>query len=160
MKKLLMVIDFQNAFINDNTIGAKNDIPKLVKSGEFDEVLFTRFINSTENPTYKKLNWHECIDKKSRSVCMNVQDYDVLDKITYSAFNGEVCNYIKSKNIGSIYLCGIDIECCVLVTAFNLFENGYDVRVLKDYVYSMRGEKFKNNALEILMRNIGSQNIV
>ena len=160
MKKMLLVIDFQNAFINHNTIKAKADIPELIKSGEFDEVLFTRFINNKESPVYKKLNWQGCIDEKSRNICIDINGYDVIDKDKYSAFGENICEYIKSRNIEEIYLCGIDIECCVLVTAFNFFENGYDIYVLKDFVYCTEGEKRKNNALDILSRNIGSQNIL
>ena len=51
-----------------------------------------------------------------------------------------------------IYLCGIDTECCVLKTAFDLFENEYDVYVLKDYCACMNGETRHNNALDILKR--------
>ena len=154
MKKLLLVIDFQNAFINHNTINAKNDIPELVRSGKFNEILFTRFINSRENPVYKKLNWRGCMDEESKSICMNTNGYNVIDKDTYSAFSESICEYIKDKKIEEIYLCGIDIECCVLVTALNLFENNYNVHVLKDYVYCLNGEKCKTNALDILARNI------
>ena len=159
MKKLLLVIDFQEAFINHNTINAKNDIPKLVRSGKFNEILFTRFINSKENPVYKKLNWQGCMDEESRNICMNTNDYNVVDKDTYSAFSESIREYIKDKKIEEIYLCGIDVECCVLATALNLFENNYNVYVLKDYVYCLKGEKRKNNALDILARNIGVQNI-
>lgn len=160
MKKLLLVIDFQNAFINDNTVRAKDEIPGLVKNGGFDEVAFTRFINSKENPVYKNLDWRGCMDEKSRKICMDTSGYEVFDKNTYSAFLPELCEYIKDKNIKEIYLCGIDVECCVLVTALNFFENSYNVRVLRDYVYSMNGESAKNHALEILGRNIGEGNII
>ena len=77
-----------------------------------------------------------------------------------ATYNDELKNYININNIENIYLCGIDIECCVLVTALNLFENGYNVFVLKDYVYCTHGEERKNNAIEILKRNIGEKNVL
>ena len=157
---LLLVIDFQNAFINDNTKMSLNDIPKLVSLKKYDKVLFTRYINDESNPTYTKLNWKGCISKKDRKICMDTMEYDAFDKRTYSVFNDELKIYLKENKIENIYLCGIDIECCVLVTALNLFENGYNVYVLKDYVYSMHGEDRKNSALEILKSNIGKNNVI
>ena len=91
---------------------------------------------------------------------MDTNNYNVIEKSTYTAYNDELKNYININNIENIYLCGIDIECCVLVTALNLFENGYNVFVLKDYVYCTHGEERKNNAIKILKRNIGEKNVL
>ena len=155
-----MVIDLQNAFINQYTIGAKEEIYGLLKSRKYDNVLFTRFLNSESNPVYHKLGWNKCVDMESSKICIDTTGYDVLNKTTYTALNDKMREYIAKNHIHTIYLCGIDIECCVLVTALNMFENNYDVRVLEDYVYSMHGEKAKKNAIEILERNIGKQNII
>ena len=152
---LLLVIDLQNEFINENTVLSKEEIKKLVDSNNYDRVLFTRFINDENNPTFKKLNYKGCISDESKEICIEVNENIILDKSTYSAYNQELIDYINSNNIKNIYLCGIDIECCVLVTALNLFENDYNVYILKDYVYCTHGEQRKNNALEILKRNIG-----
>lgn len=159
-KSLLIIIDFQNAFINKNTIKAKQKIPQLLKDDRFDDVLFTRFINSEQNPVYLKMGWNKCIDDESKKICIDTAEYKVLDKTTYTALNNEMRRYIAKEEIETIYLCGIDIECCVLVTALNMFENNYDIYVLKNYVYCMCGEKAKKNAIEILKRNIGERNVV
>lgn len=84
----------------------------------------------------------------------------VFDKGTYSAYNDELINYIKSNNIENIYVCGIDVEACVLVTTHNLFENDYNVYVLKDYVYSCFGEERKNNDLTIIREDIGNDYVI
>lgn len=157
---LLLVIDFQNEFINKNTDKSVIDINNLVKSNKYDNVLFTKFINDKNNPTYKKLDWNGCISEDSQSICMDTNNYKVIEKSTYTAYNDKLKKYININNIENIYLCGIDIECCVLVTALNLFENGYNVFILKDYVYCTHGEERKNNAIEILKRNIGEKNVL
>ena len=157
---LLLVIDFQNEFINESTMSSKENISELINSNEYDKVLFTRFINDENNPTFKKLNYKGCINDESKEICIDTEDNIILEKRTYSAYNQELINYIQSNNIQNIYLCGIDIECCVLVTALNLFENNYNVFILKDYVYCMHGEQRKNNAIEILKENIGEDNII
>ena len=157
---LLVIIDFQNAFINQHTIKAKEEISELLKRGKYNNILFTRFLNSESNPVYQKLRWDNCIDAESVKICIDTTGYDILDKTTYTALNDEMREYVAERQIGTIYLCGIDAECCVLVTALNMFENNYDVRVLEDYVYCMHGEKAKKGAIEILKRNIGKQNII
>ena len=157
---LLLVIDLQNAFINEYTKTAKSDIKRLIDSGRHDKVAFTRFINSKNNPTFVKLNYMGCMDDESKQICIDTYTNNIFDKSTYSAYNKELIDYIKENNIKEIYLCGIDIECCVLATALNLFENKYNVYILKDYVYCTHGEERKDNALEILKRNIGEKNIL
>lgn len=157
--KMLLIIDLQNQFINENTKSSINDIEYLINSKMYDRICFTKFVNSIDNPTYKFLGWTGCLTEQSRDICINTKDNKVFEKNTYSAFNNELIEYIEKNNIDEIYLCGIDIECCVLATAYNLFENGYNVKVIKDYCYSMYGDNCKQNAIGILERNIGKNNI-
>ena len=42
-------------------------------------------------------------------------------------------------------MCGVDIDCCVLKTAFDFFENDYNVFVLKDLCASTNGENMKTS---------------
>ena len=100
------------------------------------------------------------MDEESSKICLDVKDNYVMNKETYTAYNEELKSYIKNNDIKNIYLCGIDIDCCVLVTALNLFENNYDVYVLKDYCYSMSGEERKELVVDILKHNIGGDYIV
>ena len=72
----------------------------------------------------------------------------------------EFRQYIKDNDISKIFLCGIDTECCVLKTAFDLFEKEYDVYVLKDYCACMKGNERHNSAIEILQRNIGYDKVI
>ena len=156
---LLLVVDFQKEFINEQTKSSLEDIKNLVNSHKYDKVLFTKFINNENNPNYK-IGWYGCMDEESRKVCMDTTGYDVLEKETYTAYNDELIQYIKDNNINNIYICGMDVECCVLGTAFNLFEHGYNTYVLKDYSYSCIGEREKRNAMEIIERCIGSDYVI
>lgn len=157
---LLIIIDLQNEFINENTNNSIADISRLVESNRFNNIIFTRFINNKDNPTYKFLNYMGCLDNESIKICIDTKEYKIIDKGTYSAYNSELLTYIKNNNIKNIYICGIDIECCVLITALNLFENNYNVYVLKDYTYCTKGISRKNKAIEILERNIGKDRVI
>ena len=157
---LLLIIDFQNEFINDVTFKSVNDLKDLVNSNKYEDVVFTRFINSKENPIYKKANWDGCLTEESIKVPIDTKDYKIIDKGTYTAYNEELINYLKTNKINNIYIAGFDIDCCVFTTALNLFENNYNVYILKDYVYSCVSEELKQEILDILGRCIGEKYIV
>ena len=155
MNKLLLVVDVQNAFINDNTKHILNKISNLIDNSDYNTVIFTRFINDENSIYHKKLNYRRCIHKEDNIIPIDTKDYLVLDKRVYSAFNDDLIKITKENNIDEIDLCGIDTECCILKTALDLFENGYNVFVLKDYCASTGGLIRHNNALKIIEKCIG-----
>lgn len=159
-KSLLLVIDLQNAFINKYTQELQNKIKVIIHSKQYDKIAFTRFVNFEDSIYAKKLGWKRCINDEDKKIVIDVEDNKVFDKYRYSAVNNKLTEYINQNKITAIYLCGIDTECCVLKTAFDLFELGYNVYVLKDYCYCTLGIERNNNALEILKRNIGKDNII
>ena len=69
MKSLLLVIDLQNEFINDNTRYLIKKIDKLIDSKKYDDVLFTRFINDSRWDNI--LEWDGCKDKESIEIRVN-----------------------------------------------------------------------------------------
>lgn len=160
MKSLLLIIDMQTSFINEHTEHLIKDINVLIDSDKYDYIAFTRFINSKDSIWYTKLNYTGCMTEEDKKLVINPKENKIIDKTIYSSLNNELIQYIKENNISKIYLCGIDTECCVLKTAFDLFENEYDVFVLKDYCASMTGAERHNNALNILKRNIGFDKII
>ncbi|MDE5539067.1 MAG: cysteine hydrolase [Bacilli bacterium] len=160
MKSLLLVIDLQNAFMNKHTKKRVNEIKKLIDNKDYNCVAFTRFINFEDSIFVKKLNWSGCIQDKDKEIVINTGNCEIFNKSIYSAVNQKLIDYISDNEITNIYLCGVDTDCCVLKTAFDMFELGYNVYVLKDYCASMCGEELHNNALEILKRNIGKDYII
>ena len=57
---LLIVIDLQEAFINENTKEAISKIEKLIETNSYDNIIFTKFINSLNNPVYTSI---KCLKK-------------------------------------------------------------------------------------------------
>ena len=68
--------------------------------------------------------------------------------------------YIKENNIEEIYVCGLDTDACVLKTSIDLFENNYDVKVIKDLCMSHSGIEMHNIAINILNKMIGKDNVI
>lgn len=159
MNSLLLVIDMQEAFINENTQHLIEKVENLIHSNHYDYVAFTKFINTPNSRYVRELNYDGCVGE-DKNLVISSDNYPVFDKTIYSAVNDELKDYIKKNNINKIYLCGIDTECCVLKTAFDLFENGYDFYILKDYCACMFEKSRHKNALEIMERDFGENRII
>ena len=61
MKTLLLVIDLQQAFVNENTKSVVEKIDSLLNVNKYDDAVFTRFINSDNSIWVKNLNYNDCI---------------------------------------------------------------------------------------------------
>ena len=159
MNTLLLIIDMQKAFINPNTEYLIEKISNLINTNQYNYIVFTRFINTNDSIYVSDLNYYGCIGE-DKELFIKPDNHKIIDKKVYSSLNSELKKYIIENNIDKIYLCGINTDCCVLKTAFDLFENEYDFYILKDYCASTNGTEKHNNALEILKRNIGNKRII
>lgn len=160
MNKLLLVIDAQKDFINDNTRPYLYKIQKLIENDEYEKIAFTKFINSKDSIWYKKLNYKGCMTEEEQDIMLDTENYKVFEKNIYSALNKELIEYIEENNIEQIYLCGFDTDACVLKTALDLFENNYEVYVLKDYCMCCAGQIIHNETIENLKRLIGREYVI
>ena len=160
MNKLLLVIDVQNDFINNNTKMTMQKIQDLINSHEYKNIVFTKFINNETSIWYKKLNYKGCLTEEGRNIPIDTEKHLVINKNIYSALNEELISYIKTNKIDEIYLCGFDTDACIYKTALDMFENNYNVYVLKDYCMSHKGLELHNVMIENLKRLIGKDKIV
>lgn len=159
-KSLLLVIDLQKDFINKKTDKLPNKISKLIDSNTFDYVAFTKFINSENNDFYRKLNYKGCLTEGGQNIVIDTKNSKVFCKNVYTALNKEFLEYIYANNINCIFLCGIDTDACVMKTAVDLFENGFNVKVIENYCMSHSGKKFHKNAIKMLKKLIGKTNVI
>ena len=159
MKKLLLVIDVQNDFVNDNTKNTLIKIKELVNSNNYDLIAFTRFINDEDSIWYKKLNYKGCMTEEQQKIVIDTENNKIFDKKIYTAVNDELKDYIRENDISEIYLCGFDTDACVQKTAIDFFEQNYEVYVLEDYCMSHRGEELHNIVIDNLKRLIGTDSI-
>ena len=159
MRKLLLVIDCQKAFINKHTKEYVDKIKLLLDKKEYNNTIFTIFKNNKNSSFYNLLDYKGCIDIDD---CKLMIDYNapVIEKDTYSAVNKDFMDYISKNYIDEIYLCGFDTDGCVLKTAFDLFEKNIKTYILQDYCMSSGGVKYHNEAIDILKRSIGENYII
>ena len=154
------MIDVQNDFINNNTRDVKDKIFELVNSKEYNYIVFTKFINSENSIWYRKLDYKGCLLSKGQEIAINTNNHKIINKNTYTALNNELKEYIDKNNIDEIYLCGFDTDACISKTALDLFENNYNVYVLKDYCMSSKSVELHNVYINNLARLIGKNKIV
>lgn len=157
---LLLIIDVQKNFINDNTKKIPNKITNLINKNHFDYIAFTKFINDEISNFYKILNYKGCINENDRKIVLDTQNNKVFTKRIYTAVNDEFKTYIKENEIEKVYLCGIDTDACVLKTAIDLFENNIDVKVIENCCMSHSGKKYHNYAIKMLKKLIGKGSII
>ena len=160
MNNLLLIIDLQENFINNNTKNVPNSIKKLIDSNIANHIVFTKFINDDSSNFYKVLNYKGCMSEKDRNIVIDTKDYKIIEKRVYTAYNNELKLYINTNNIKTIYLCVIDTDACVLKTALDLFENNFDVKVIEDCSMSHSGIEYHISAINMLRKLIGNQNVI
>lgn len=158
--KLLLVIDLQNDFVNKNTEPILDKIKSLINSNEYENIAFTKFINSENSMFYNDLQYKGCLTEKGANIAIELAGQKVFEKTGYTSLTEQLKMYITEKRINQIYLCGFDTEACVLKTALDMFENEYNVFILKDYCMSGAGEEIHNSAINILKRTIGEKRVI
>lgn len=167
MKKILVIVDMQVGFINSAHTKEVADRTKgLLQMGLFDGVIMTRFINS-DNSTYEKLlDWKEMKSGEAIDLVGNYREYAdcVIDKSIYTCVNSDFLQKLCQLNGGnypeSVYIVGIDTDCCVLATALDLFEGNIRPIILADYCASSGGEAAHKAGLSCLKRLIGKNQLV
>lgn len=161
MKTALIVIDVQNYFINKHTMHIPQKISDYISKHEkdFDFVLFTKFVNKIDSNYVKLLNWKKCFSSPdtdiSEELSKFIDEKNVFVKTAYSAFKSrEFSDFLRKNKIKRIFICGIDTDACILATAFETFDLGYDVKILKNLCASHSGKNFHEYALKLMRKNI------
>lgn len=159
MNKIALVVDVQNYFINDYTNSIPGKIAQFIDKNKFDFLLFTKFVNHEGSNYFKMLNWKKCLGSPDTDIHFALGRFidkeNVFEKASYSIFKSKgLSDFLKRNKITKLYLCGIDIDACVLASAFDAFDLGYEVEVLTDLSSSHSGEQLHNAALEIIKKNV------
>lgn len=158
MKKALFVIDVQKIFINDFTkeIPAKIKGYLLKNKEKYDFLIFTKFINKPTSNFFKQLKWRKCTVGNKTEIVAELRQFinkkNLFEKNTYSAFKcRRVLNFIKKNGIKKIYLCGLNTDACILASAFDGFDMGFEIRILKKLTNTYWGpEKFNDWVIKLL----------
>lgn len=159
MKTALVVVDVQKYFINKYTKFIPQKIAGYIQKNKFDHILFTKFVNNRNTNFYKLLDWKKCLRSPETDIVSPLTKYtdksNIFEKSGYSIFKSKgLLNFIQKYKITKFYLCGIDTDACILASAYDGFDLGYEMVVLKDLCRSHYGEYYHESAFKIVENNL------
>ena len=165
MKKVLIVIDMQIGFINDNTLRVARHIGNLLEKGEYDAVIATKFTNVKGSSYDKLLNWQGMLESRDKELLPIVENYAdcIISKCSYSCVNANFIQSMVALCDGlpeDVSIVGVDTDACVLATAIDLFELGIRPVIIEDCVGSSGGDEYHDAGMLLLKRSIGEKQIV
>lgn len=166
MKTFLLVVDIQKGFIVEGANdGAKARIDELLRGGIFDCVISTVYRNYPGSHISRLIGWNHLIEKEEQAVVGEaaVRSDHFLYKDIYSAYGGELTDILCRENGGvlpeCVFVCGVDTECCVLMTAAELFEAGIRPIVLSRYCGASGGDEAHLAGIRSMGSLVGRNNI-
>ena len=144
--RILLVVDLQPEF-RDND-GQYEKILEFVKTTkDYDRIVATKCYNA-ENSSFVKYDcWHDCLDKVEE---LEFKADEIIAKVSYGLTTYSLLNPKYSYDI-----IGFNTDCCVQKIAMDMFDRGYDFRVLSQYCYSSLGLQAHLRGKESLKINIG-----
>lgn len=159
MKNALVVIDVQNYFVNEKTQNLPRRIRDYINKNNFDFIIFSKEVNNKDSNFVKLLNWRKMFSSPDTDIHPTLLKFansaNTFEKSTYSIFKAKgFLNFLKKNNITRLYFCGTDIDACVLASAFDAFDLGYDIKILKDLSKSHSGKDLDEAAIKIINKNL------
>lgn len=162
MNKSLIVIDVQKFFLTDETRRIVKNIQAYLRSNsnKYSTIYFTIFKNNPKSPLWQISGWKDSTGSPDTDICDEIKEFtndkNLFYKNILSAIKvPQIKDSLKKHNIEEVHLCGFDTDCCVLATAYDLFDQGLKPVVLENLTWSTSKEKLHKPALQMLERNIG-----
>ena len=158
--KDLIVVDMQKGFINEKNEFLVEKINSLLKNNRFNCVYYTRFRNHSECPFKTLLNYDGMMEKDAQEIIVSRKNNScVLHKSSYGLESNDI-ELLKAKDVKEIYLCGTDVDACILAIAFQLFDSGIKPILVWDAVGSSSKTDFKESLKPLFQRNFGNDSII
>lgn len=157
----LVLVDFQEGFLRENTAHLRESMQELVSSGAFTAIVATRFLNRAGSLWTDVLGWDGLMTVTEQALAVRLPSATpVIDKYGYGLPETAISNLAASFSKGDVYLAGIETDVCVSAIAAQLFDHGIPAMVLADYTASARGEPHQEHALVTLSRIVGRNRVL
>ena len=158
-KTALVVLDVQNIFITDSNKLLPDKIKKHIETQNYDFIIFSRFINSENSSFTQKLNWKEGNHSPAIDIVPELSELalknHIFEKSTYSLFKSKnVVTFLAERNISKLFFCGVDLDACVLASAFEAFDLGFEFEILVGLTGSSAKDDLNVSAKHIIKRNL------
>jgi Amidases related to nicotinamidase len=157
---LLLVIDVQQAFVSAET---KHILPRIqALLPDYAHVAATQFFNPAVSNYRKLLHWQDCgKHEPGFSLALDLPDRGLIfQKSSYSCLTPGLKKTFLDLKIQDVHLCGLDTDACVLSTAMEIFDANLRPVVISSACASSGGIALHNNAITMLKRNIGAEQVL
>jgi len=138
--KVLLIVDMQKGFINNNNKFLIENIENLLKNQKFDEIFATKFINHPASQFVEYLDWNKMKRSKLTDFAIDLPPtIKIIEKETYGLKDRMFCGdkFKIGKKVftplqDEIYICGTDYDACVLAIAYQFFDHGFQPHFIKN----------------------------
>lgn len=166
-KKILLVVDVQYGFERkESTKKNAEKIANLLRKDIFDAVIATQFFNRKNSVYDCWLHWPRLMEPADIMLDTEVQKKSrfVIRKDIYHCPEEELMTDLRACNggnvPGSVFICGMDTDCCVQLIAAKLFESAIHPIVLTSYCASNGGEQAHQAGLTVMSRVLGRMHLI
>lgn len=125
---IVLIIDIQeklkNAVADGNQIC--ENASKLSKASDILDI-----------PTIITEQYPKGLGKTDISILNNIQNAKIIEKSNFSAYS-DIKEELSNLGRKQVILCGIEAHICVLQTAFDLIQNGYEVYLMTNGISSRK----------------------
>ncbi|MDI6698008.1 MAG: cysteine hydrolase [Candidatus Saccharicenans sp.] len=166
-REAVFIIDWQNFFADPDSPGylpsTRTILPGIANlleelSRQNVQIIATRHYNpvSAEDPFFRF--YGRVIEKESKLFELAYpltihRNISVLDKTTYSVFKiPGLVQQLKNSGVTRAVLCGLQTDKCVLASAYDGFDSGFDLVVIEDACCA-RKKNFHLRSLDIMKRS-------
>ena len=158
--KTLIVVDVQSGFVNGHTRHVVPAVERL-QTG-CDRIYVTRFVNPPASPWRRFMDWRRFAEGPADAeLGIRPAAHAVIArKDVYSCVNEDLLHDLRDRETAEVFLCGIDTDACVLVSAVDLFQNGIRPVILAEACASHAGPEYHEAGLRLLERLIGKDQII
>lgn len=158
MDRVLLVVDIQKGFITPCSVQVLEPIRAL--TFRFSRVVFAKFYNNEGSPFRNFLNYHDMPSGSADgALALETQNAAVVEHPGYSCVTPELIKMLHLWGVKQIYVCGIATEACVLKTVADLFELNIRPLLIEDLCASDRDPAYHLNAISLLEKLIGPDQI-
>jgi len=159
--KAILVIDVQNGFMKASNAYLVRNINRLLAKHPFGAVFCTQFVNTNSTLFAQSLNWHAMQAPPATNIAITIPSNAVVFQKSSYGLTAQHLEQLLNLNVSQIYLCGTDIDACVLAIAFQLFDAGIQPMFIIDCCdTSSTSLTLKESATSILKRSFGAQSII
>lgn len=155
----LLVIDVQYGFMDKGADRVVAPIAKLVKSWPKEKLFYLKYRNYPGSMFTKHLDWHEFITSEQVDIVSEVlvDDAKVFEHFGYSPPPELITQLKNMQNVG---ICGVDTDACVMAAVFALWDADVRPIILADYCASSGGEQIHRAALDVMLRQFGTNSVI